>query len=61
MKHDNPRTRFARTLEEAFPHDYPEQFDPLKQLPKDRAPVDYWVMLAVCYSLGFLTAVFVQV
>jgi hypothetical protein len=51
--------RFPRTLAEAFPQHYREQFDPLNQLPKDRTPPDYWMMLACAFALGFLVALLV--
>jgi hypothetical protein len=51
--------RFPRTLEEAFPDHYREQFDPLYQPPHDRTDPDVWVMLACAFAAGFLTGLIV--
>jgi hypothetical protein len=51
--------RFPRTLEEAFPAHYREQFDPLYQPPRASVDPDYWVMLAVAFGAGFVVALVV--
>jgi hypothetical protein len=51
--------RFPRSLAEAFPHHYREQFDPLYQPPRERTHPDYWVMLAVSFGAGFVVALVV--
>jgi hypothetical protein len=51
--------RFPRTLSEAFPDLYREQFNPLYQPPHDRTDPDVWVMLACAFGAGFLTGLIV--
>jgi len=62
MKHE-PRMdtykRFPRTLAEAFPQNYREQFNPLHQPLHDRTDPDVWVMLACAFAAGFLTGLIV--
>jgi hypothetical protein len=51
--------RFPRTLQEAFPQDYREQFDPLYQPPADQAHPDRWVMLFCAFAGGFIVGLLV--
>ena len=61
--HDEPRMettrRFPRTLAEAFPKDYPDQFYPLQGYKPRHVNPD-WVMAMVCmFALGFLVGLLV--
>ena len=54
--HDTPETykRFPRTLEEAFPRHYREQFSPIRAYKPRHINPD-WVVAMVCmFALGFL-------
>lgn len=51
--------RFPRTLAEAFPTHYREHYNPFHQPAQDKTPVDYWLMLACAFALGFLVGLLV--
>lgn len=59
--HDTPETykRFPRTLEEAFPRHYREQFSPIRAYRPRHVNPD-WVVAMVCmFALGFLVGLLV--
>ena len=59
--HDTPETykRFPRTLEEAFPRHYREQFAPIRAYKPRHINPD-WVVAMVCmFALGFLVGLLV--
>jgi len=51
--------RFPRTLAEAFPSEYPDQFCPLQGFRPRRMHPDVPVALACAFALGFLTGMLV--
>ena len=59
--HDTPETykRFPRTMEEAFPRHYREQFSPIRAYKPRHINPD-WVVAMVCmFALGFLVGLLV--
>lgn len=59
--HDTPETykRFPRTLEEAFPRHYREQFSPIRAYKPRHINPDWLVAMVCMFALGFLVGLLV--
>lgn len=58
---DTPETykRFPRTLEEAFPRHYREQFSPIRAYKPRHINPDWLVAMGSMFALGFLVGLLV--
>lgn len=59
--HDTPETykRFPRTMEEAFPRHYREQFSPIRAYKPRHVNPDWLVAMVCMFALGFLIGLLV--